>query len=1221
MMLLGQAAARVHSWTSQVPSFSFGAPTFPAGGERALLMSCVARAPRKATREPEEKSRIRRSCGKQTWICFGGRSHGEGDTDSETLYLCRRAWGCPKQCGTAVSHFSTWRCPQHRSVTPCMLPWPFLTSVFPGYTPLCSSGSRSRFSSLLGTKHLLFLRADLRGLLHASPRSTRCLSSASFPQPAACTEVLIVGAGLTGLTAAHAFLSRVTPEEALHFRRRLDKEQVRQAQGLPLACSTPSPGANVVSDSDFSPPRYLSSPGANNSTCSSPESSSSPATRSSHSLSLCTGPPLPPLLVIAESSSRPGGCLRTRKSPCERFLFDVGANSFRLTSGTIDLLRDLNLLAQVQTADPQLERFVGFDGELVPLPFSSLSALFSSKLLSRQGKLRLLAGLCGVFPPRFLWNLTRTRDDALATRPPPISGPRIVHEQVTNTKEQITGRATLTSGRHPFGSEGEKDKSAAATLPETGREDGMLSGAGAHAKKGPLLSGPGKSEAQAMNQKESVFGRKGHEVNYAVEESVRDFVERRLGVEMHDRVVDALVTGICAGDSAKLSMRAALPAAYEALKHGVLVFGIRRGASRVLSYLRTLLLTNMVSRRGRVQYKNPDITARCTQAGGFCTEEKKLKSEGHKTRIMGVDTEKSGIGRGRASSMRSGPSVGGSQLQGIVNFDSGMQTLTDALVARLSPAATCGKSVPCFSSSHSPSLATGEGECALCLGWELKELRTVHQPCLPVSPVCSSAVPLFTARPPRAGAVVSHSSSCHFGSRPSLSTPFKFEAVFNTPEGSRRLLAKHVLLTVPAKAAGRVLGHLLSTDLTEKIQDMKCASMALVTLAYSKAAFRELRTREQRRSAEREENQAAVGQLPRGQMNMAAPQLSGSWQASRRGAARRMPHKSSLYTFAESPDPGVRSEQCPPCVKEEPEETANVAHGFGFLLPSKEREREKWGTLGGIFVSNVFNGRVPVFLEKNFLNENDCTTNSPNKTSRDPPEEQLPKDQDRLFPRGSELVQGKQSALNAVHKAEEERIAVGPEESPASGRTKTNDDGQAGGACRGRDEAGDVGLVTIFIGGIRDGTELLEKADSELGVLAKADLVRAVLGTGTSKEDEEERQALMKEAIKVLNVERWKDTIPQYCKGHEAVLRELEKEMKLITTEGTTLKHAAGMKIQDAVRKSPGGLLFGGENEVTGAGGGELLIEGNWISGPAVGDRIDAGRKAGERLAQAVRRG
>lgn len=918
----------------------------------------------------------------------------------------------------------------------------------------------------------------------------------------------------------------------------------------------------------------------------------------------------------------------------------MGANSFRLNQGTVDLLRDLNLLSRLQTADSQLERFVGFQGTLLPLPFSSLPALFVSKLLSTQGKLRLLAGICGLFPPRFLWEMTRRRGGALEAHHSRNKGTQLLHGESSTASELVTGKAALTSV-HQHQECHAADRRAETVLPGTGREEGVSPDSDVSEPSTRVALERRQAEVRAVPRRARLFSWRRQKDHVATEESVREFVERRLGVEMHDHVVEALVTGICGGDSAKLSMRAALPAAYEALNRGIIVFGLRRGASRVLSYLRACVLGHTDSTGARrKEYENQRTAPRDKQTRGFCTEDRKLEAEQDSKRNVGINAENSGFERGRPLSMRSDPTIAGSQLQGIANLDGGMQTLTDALVARLSPASSYGNSVPCSGvSCSSSSLPPVEGECALRLGWELKDLRIVSQPCPPASLEFSTAIPLSSACPSPADAVL----PCHadFLSRPPPSTPFKFEAMFDTPEGMQRLYAKHVLVTVPPKAAGSALKHLLSADLTKRIRDLPCVSMALVTLAYSKAAFQEFRSRKQRRLAEENERQAApadgrsderpaarqvdiTNEATQGEADAkeaVEPRMPGSCTPS--GAARRT-HQEPLYSFVGAPDSKTRNERQLLNPEEEEEETGSVVRGFGFLLPTKERERENWRTLGGIFVSDVFEGRVPVLLEKSFFRDGHCKT-APLGRQRDQPEKHLLENQDRLLTgrSGSELGEGKQFAFSGVTKPEEKSAGVAGKKDVASGRMGVNDDRASTPACwvTERGEAGDTGLATIFIGGVRDGAKLLKEPDAELGLLAKADLVRAFLGKGESREDEAERNVLMREAIKVLNVERWKDTIPQYCKGHEALVRELDEEAKLISARRTGFENADGAAVmQDFIGKRGDGRPFGKKDEMSRPGGGELLIDGNWISGLAVGDRIDAGKEAGDRLAQAVRR-
>jgi oxygen-dependent protoporphyrinogen oxidase len=74
-----------------------------------------------------------------------------------------------------------------------------------------------------------------------------------------------------------------------------------------------------------------------------------------------------------------------------------------------------------------------------------------------------------------------------------------------------------------------------------------------------------------------------------VEETVFEFAERRIGREAAERLVDAAISGISAGDSKRLSVRAAFPLMIEMEReHGSLIRAMmarqREGATRLLSF-------------------------------------------------------------------------------------------------------------------------------------------------------------------------------------------------------------------------------------------------------------------------------------------------------------------------------------------------------------------------------------------------------------------------------------------------------------------------------------------------------------------------------------------------------------------------------------------------------------------------------------------------------------
>lgn len=108
----------------------------------------------------------------------------------------------------------------------------------------------------------------------------------------------------------------------------------------------------------------------------------------------------------------------------------------------------------------------------------------------------------------------------------------------------------------------------------------------------------------------------------AREESVAQFVERRLGREFLDRAVDALVGGIYAGDPGKLSVKEAFPRLFELeQKYGSLIKGqilgmrerkrraeVAKPNAKKFSFdegLRVLPETLQVKLRGRIRLRSP----------------------------------------------------------------------------------------------------------------------------------------------------------------------------------------------------------------------------------------------------------------------------------------------------------------------------------------------------------------------------------------------------------------------------------------------------------------------------------------------------------------------------------------------------------------------------------------------------------------------------------------
>ncbi|KEP66958.1 UNVERIFIED_CONTAM: protoporphyrinogen oxidase [Hammondia hammondi] len=932
------------------------------------------------------------------------------------------------------------------------------------------------------------------------PSSFRCFSSVS-PSPSSedtvpvCqAEVLVVGAGLTGLTAAHTFFSRLPLSAKKSLQQRLlarGKELRNRKFSSPSTHSATPP----VCSSPSSPSSSLSSSSSH------PSSSSSPSAASQTSSSA--------LMIVTDVSGRAGGCLYTRKSPCGRFLFDVGANSFRLTRGTLKLVKDLGLLSQLQRADSQLERFVGFDGRLHSLPFSSLPALFSSNLLSRSGKLRLLAGLLGIFPPKFLWNLLNSSPPQKAplSSPPPSSS--------------CSSRSSPVSW------------SSATSTPDPRSEEG--------ASPASVFSRAACSERE--------------------EETVEAFISRRFGQEVHRRILDALVTGICAGDASQLSMKATLPAAHAALDRGLVVYALESLAAKVVALWR---------RTKEESSKNGDTSR---QAGShFNGREEELES-GRGGASAAGEKSSGGEGEKKAHSMRSDPQIAGDCMQGIANFDDGMEALINALVAKL-PVST-------------PQDEDAVPDCSLRLQWRLRSLNCFH----PDAGEASTSFVSSSDAAASSSSAASRASSCA-GTRASS---LRFDALFETPEGLRRVQTPHVLLTIPPAAVASALSSCFSSSLLDRLAALPHASMALVTIAYSKARLRHILRDAARRESLRRTSDSAEehyvfldeDESPRTtERRVRDTRVTGQREAcpdiSALGCETRHINLSVPKTKCASPMPassfsptstaftdetqaaeaskrpvgvadgGLQERQDTPSFSRvsQPlgalESGGQSCLGFGFLLPNEERIRHRWKTLGGIFVSDVFHGRVPGSSDSIFGGAKDAET------------------------------------------------AAGHEE-------------------EGKEGEEEVSLVTMFVGGIREGDAVIKETDAALGEAAFEDFFRAFASLSRDGEAPRSLSAETKEKLRqcgtVLHVQRWVDTIPQYVTSHD----RLKSDLKVEIAELFRVREGEALDTQKDT---------GIEGKQQDAGQERLIVEGNWISGAAVGDRIDAGEKAGLRLTtSAIRRG
>ncbi len=91
---------------------------------------------------------------------------------------------------------------------------------------------------------------------------------------------------------------------------------------------------------------------------------------------------------VLEAAPRAGGVLQTERR--DGFVYERGANTFRLTGAPLAFLREAGLEAALVAASPaSRERFLLQDGRLVPVPLGPLGFV-TSPLLSVGGKLRLL---------------------------------------------------------------------------------------------------------------------------------------------------------------------------------------------------------------------------------------------------------------------------------------------------------------------------------------------------------------------------------------------------------------------------------------------------------------------------------------------------------------------------------------------------------------------------------------------------------------------------------------------------------------------------------------------------------------------------------------------------------------------------------------------------------------------------------------------------------------
>lgn len=111
--------------------------------------------------------------------------------------------------------------------------------------------------------------------------------------------------------------------------------------------------------------------------------------------------------------------------------------------------------------------------------------------------------------------------------------------------------------------------------------------------KGHVMGVPGDASALAGLLSVEGVARIGRErdldpVAVGDDVSVGEYVARRLGHEVVDRLVEPLLGGVYAGDAYRISMRAAVPQLYEALRtHGSLLDAVRAIQSKAAEHPRT----------------------------------------------------------------------------------------------------------------------------------------------------------------------------------------------------------------------------------------------------------------------------------------------------------------------------------------------------------------------------------------------------------------------------------------------------------------------------------------------------------------------------------------------------------------------------------------------------------------------------------------------------------
>jgi oxygen-dependent protoporphyrinogen oxidase len=85
-------------------------------------------------------------------------------------------------------------------------------------------------------------------------------------------------------------------------------------------------------------------------------------------------------VTLLESSDRPGGLISTIRK--EGFLFESGPQSFQTTDLILSLIRELDIEADLQRADPRAARYILLHGKLQKIPSSLLGVGSRWKILS-----------------------------------------------------------------------------------------------------------------------------------------------------------------------------------------------------------------------------------------------------------------------------------------------------------------------------------------------------------------------------------------------------------------------------------------------------------------------------------------------------------------------------------------------------------------------------------------------------------------------------------------------------------------------------------------------------------------------------------------------------------------------------------------------------------------------------------------------------------------------